>query len=449
MRIYKKVDSVDTILKEEYYLRDATGRELAVIDNNYNINWYIYGKERVASMHHEMPVGLEKLFITSEIPDGTHYAAESIQTDGSVQSDATLEAGDRVSMLPGFTAPTDADFKADIKKPDGIPNFIYYLYDHLGNTRVTYSVKVKASNQIDYTVQSATDYYPYGKALRSYGKERYQSTYHERDLESGFDYRGARFYDSDVARFNSLDPLAAEFASWSPYNYVMGNPLSLVDSDGKQPDPPDWLERAGNAISNTAGKVTAYASGVFNSLASNAIGSPPNTRLDPTSFGEHADFAAYGQTAGDVLSVGVGGTGVVAGFIVGTGGTVVTLGGATIPASAAGLAIGAPSATMFGAGMRNLMSKDQTGSYTNNHVSGKRYHGKGGKKRADKSADEKAEQYNDPLESQDWTPAKNDREAFKDEARRLIKDGNNKSPDNYNKRKSPGEKYLKEDGDDL
>ena len=237
MRIYKKVDSVDTILKEEYYLRDATGRELAVIDNNYNINWYIYGKERVASMQHEMPVGLEKLFITSDIPDGTHYAAESIQTDGSVQSDATLEAGDRVSMLPGFNAPADADFKADIKKPDGIPNFIYYLYDHLGNTRVTYSVEIKATNQIDYTVESASDYYPYGKALRSYGKERYQSTYHERDLESGFDYRGARFYDADVGRFNSLDPNASDYASWSDYSYVLCNPVNLIDPNGRDPKP--------------------------------------------------------------------------------------------------------------------------------------------------------------------------------------------------------------------
>ncbi len=238
MRIYKKVDSVDTILKEEYYLRDATGRELAVIDNTYNVNWYIYGKERVASMQHEMPVGLEKLFITGNIPGGKHYAPDRLSTDGTVQSDAILEAGDKVSMLPGFNAPADAEFKADIKKPDGIPNFIYYLYDHLGNTRVTYHVDIKSNTKIDYTVESASDYYPYGKALRSYGKERYQSTYHERDVESGFDYRGARFYDADVARFNSLDPLAAEFPAWSDYNYVLGNPLYYTDPDGRFPGPP-------------------------------------------------------------------------------------------------------------------------------------------------------------------------------------------------------------------
>ena len=82
------------------------------------------------------------------------------------------------------------------------------------------------------------DYFPYGKILRQFIKtpEKYVTTGHERDVETGLDYRGARFYDSDVARFLSLDPLAAEFAEWSAYNYVLGNPVMLVDPDGKAPD---------------------------------------------------------------------------------------------------------------------------------------------------------------------------------------------------------------------
>jgi len=54
-------------------------------------------------------------------------------------------------------------------------------------------------------------------------------------VESGFDYRGARFYDGDIVRFNSLDPLAMEFPSWSDYNYVLGNPVMLTDPDGRCP----------------------------------------------------------------------------------------------------------------------------------------------------------------------------------------------------------------------
>jgi len=82
------------------------------------------------------------------------------------------------------------------------------------------------------------DYYPYGKILREYHEgetERYLTTQHERDEETGLDYRGARFYDADIARFNSLDPLAADFAAVNAYSYVMGNPISLIDPDGKAP----------------------------------------------------------------------------------------------------------------------------------------------------------------------------------------------------------------------
>jgi len=35
--------------------------------------------------------------------------------------------------------------------------------------------------------------------------------------------------------FLSVDPLAADYASWSPYNYVLGNPVRLLDPDGRAP----------------------------------------------------------------------------------------------------------------------------------------------------------------------------------------------------------------------
>ena len=80
------------------------------------------------------------------------------------------------------------------------------------------------------------DYYPYGKILREYTvgqQEKYLTTHHERDQETGLDYRGARFYDSDIGRFLSIDALAEKYASISPFIYVANNTVVFTDPNGK------------------------------------------------------------------------------------------------------------------------------------------------------------------------------------------------------------------------
>jgi RHS repeat-associated protein len=98
-----------------------------------------------------------------------------------------------------------------------------------------FSTEIINYSTAEYTLEAVMDYFPYGKILREYIKttERYVTTGHERDEETGLDYRGARFYDSDVARFLSLDPAAVEYPSLSDYCYVGGNPIKYIDPDGR------------------------------------------------------------------------------------------------------------------------------------------------------------------------------------------------------------------------
>jgi len=114
----------------------------------------------------------------------------------------------------------------------------FYVNDHLGNTRIVFNRNTCSDPDFPFYVESAMDYYPFGKILREYHagqKEKYQTTQHERDGETGFDYRGARIYDSDLGVFLSIDPHYANYPNLSPYVYVNDNPILFIDPDGLDP----------------------------------------------------------------------------------------------------------------------------------------------------------------------------------------------------------------------
>ncbi len=48
-----------------------------------------------------------------------------------------------------------------------------------------------------------------------------------------YDY-GARFYDPRIARWLSIDPLAADYQSKTPYNFGLNNPIFFLDHGGKK-----------------------------------------------------------------------------------------------------------------------------------------------------------------------------------------------------------------------
>ena len=74
-----------------------------------------------------------------------------------------------------------------------------------------------------------------------------------------------------------------------------------------------------------------------------------------------------------------------------------------------------------------------------------KYHGKGPKGKMEQSAKKQSKKHDNPVKSKDWKEADNDREAFKDESKRIENDGGHKSPNNFDERRSPGDKYRKQD----
>lgn len=87
------------------------------------------------------------------------------------------------------------------------------------------------------TADSWFDYYPFGQLLDGRNQigsadPRYIFTGKERDVESQYDYFGARYYDGRTARWMSVDPLSHKHADYSPYAYVYNNPTRLIDPLG-------------------------------------------------------------------------------------------------------------------------------------------------------------------------------------------------------------------------
>ena len=109
----------------------------------------------------------------------------------------------------------------------------YFLKDHLGSNRAVV-------NQKTGEVAEQYDYYPFGKQHGDYHTgyiHPYRYNGKELDLMHGlntYDY-GARQYDPILARWDRVDPLAEDNTNVSPYMYCAGNPVNLIDPDGR-----DW-----------------------------------------------------------------------------------------------------------------------------------------------------------------------------------------------------------------
>ena len=111
----------------------------------------------------------------------------------------------------------------------------------------------------------------------------------------------------------SVDPLASEFPSWTPYHYVHNNPVNLIDPDGRSATDPDGC--CGNPIEDIVNKgksiliqkTSEYAQNVVSSFATNMS----NYIKDNFEFDLffQAELTVEGQAGGSAHIEGLGGRG--------------------------------------------------------------------------------------------------------------------------------------------
>lgn len=117
---------------------------------------------------------------------------------------------------------------------NGVESLEYHLFDSLGSRKVTLdSTGTVITNN---GKEERNSYSSFGEKL-SGSDENYNYTGKELDASTGLTYFNARYYDSEVGRFVTMDP-AKDGYNW--YVYCSNNPLRYVDPTGLTDI--DWLK---------------------------------------------------------------------------------------------------------------------------------------------------------------------------------------------------------------
>jgi RHS repeat-associated protein len=316
-------------------------------------------------------------------------------------------------------------------------------------------------------------YEAYGKRTKETGENADKQRANTKDEDpTGLLNEGFRYRDLETGVWLSRDP-AGFVDGPNLYAYVKQNPWTSFDPDGLALD---TIWDIGNVIHDVGRIVKNGAEIAWGAAATGYHKATGNSAAADASWnGAGGDWSEFKQAAGDtaldagamcVPFVPAGAQKVVRGGInaydkieraeagvnaveKASEGDIV--GALNDAASAAGTLPGGKKARggspTASASKTHSDNNSQTGSYTNTHASGMTYDGKGDKQRSQASGKRVEAETGDQHIATDWTPAPNNREAFKQESRRLDSHDGPKSETNHNKIESPGKKMRTEDGD--
>ena len=189
------------------------------------------------------PPGVPTMKGATADPDNTGYGYNTIigelgdhsVPEGWVQRPKFNDKGDVPGPPIQWQKPEDPDnaqpgygyVPADTTNTEEI---FFYHSDHLGST--SYITDAKAN------ITQFDAYLPYGELLvdeHSSSEEMpYKFNGKEFDEETGLYYYGARYMNPRTSLWYGVDPLAEKYPNIGGYAYCAGNPIKLIDTDGRK-----------------------------------------------------------------------------------------------------------------------------------------------------------------------------------------------------------------------
>ena len=180
------------------YVYDATGRKRRTV-------------HRVASAPPSVPGAEPSGFVTMT----ADYCGDMLYEDSTLT---------RIDFEGGYLSFSDTYGNAL-----AVPEYHFYVCDHLGN------------NRMDLTdggaITQIVDYYPFGLPMGcSYRPAAQRRLFGGKELDrtSGLNLydQEARLYDPATGRFTRPDPLSHDYTSVSHYSFCLNNPLTHTDPSG-------------------------------------------------------------------------------------------------------------------------------------------------------------------------------------------------------------------------
>jgi|GEM_PF-2062528 len=155
------------------------------------------------------------------------------------KNNVPVDGGFAAVTEAGGTAPEQLQINSIKIRKTGV------LHVYLSNTSAENNIVYFDDLRIDHTptpVVQEDGYDPFGMVLAEqhderFGEEKNRRLYNGKELQDDFDLNwsdyGARMYDAALGRWHVIDPFAEKHLAWSPYNYVLNNPVLNFDPDGR------------------------------------------------------------------------------------------------------------------------------------------------------------------------------------------------------------------------